>query len=387
MRKRSLLLGTCLCLVLSLTACDNKKTFGTQGATGTPSVSGEATPEATGEATPEATPEATGEAEKSNVSVELGQYKGLEVTMMSIEVTDEEIQAQLDAFNNVYGTPIPSDKKVVEEGDIVNIDYVGKIDGEAFTGGTDAGASLTIGSGQFIEGFESGLVGKNVGDTVDVQCTFPVDYSSTDVAGKDAVFTVTINFIDSGEKEPISDAVIAANDRNGNKTVDEYKEFIKTSIKSSKEYSANNQKIINIMQKAIDNATFTGLNQSEIDEFTAQMTSDYQNAAEMYGMDMESYVYYSFGGMSLEEFNTEMSKASEFNVRQRYLLEEIIKAENVTLSDEEYDETVANYMTDYGYTDKEQFITDMGGDEVVRESATLDKAKAIVLDSAIVKTE
>lgn len=386
MRKRSLLLGTCLCLVLSLTACGDKKNA-IEGTTGTPSVSGEATPEATPEATGEATPEATGEAEKSNVSVELGQYKGLEVTMMSIEVTDEEIQAQLDAFNNVYGTPIPSDKKVVEEGDTVNIDYVGKIDGEAFTGGTDAGASLKIGSGQFIEGFESGLVGKNVGDTVDVQCTFPEDYSSTDVAGKDAVFTVTINFIDSGEKEPISDAVVAANDSNGNKTVDEYREFIKTSIKSSKEYSANNQKIINIMQKAIDNATFTGLNQSEIDEFTAQMTSDYQNVAEMYGMDMESYVYYSFGGMSLEEFNTEMAKASEFNVHQRYLLEEIVKVENVTLSDEEYDETVADYMTDYGYTDKEQFITDMGGDEVVRESATLDKAKAIVLDSAIVKTE
>ncbi len=383
MRKKSLILSTCLCLVLSLTACGSKKTDTKEGVTETPSVTEAVTPEATPEATGEATPEVI----ESNVTVELGQYKGLEVTVMPTEVTDDEVQEILDSFNEAYGTAIPVDKKVVEDKDIVNIDYVGKIDGKEFDGGSAKGFSLTIGSGQFIEGFESGLIGKNVGDTVDVNCTFPENYVSSDLAGKDAVFTVTINFIDSGEKEPLSDAVVAANDTNGNKTVEEYREFIKSSLKSSKEYSANSQKQIDIMQKAIDNATFTGLNQAEIDQFVSEMTSDYENVAQTYGFTLEDYISYSFGGLSLEEFYSEIAKASEFNIRQKYLLEEVAKAENIVVSDEEYENIITEYMEYSGETDKDKVVTDLGGEEVIRNSILFDKASAIILESAVVVTE
>lgn len=372
MRKRSLLLGTCLCLVLSLTACSNKKSedSGNVGVTGTPSVTGEATPEAT----------------ESNVTVELGQYKGLEVTMMSTEVTDDEVQQILDSFNEAYGTSVPLDKKVVENGDIVNIDYVGKFDGVAFDGGTAKDASLTIGSGKFIDGFETGLIGKNVGETVDIKCTFPEDYPSTDVAGKEAVFTVTINFIDSGEKEPLSDAVVAANDTNGSKTVAEFREFVKSNLKSSKEQSANTQKQIDIIQKAIDNATFTGINQADIDQLASVMTSDYENVAKSNNIDLGAYIEFSLG-ISLDEFYSQVSKAADFNIHQNYLLKEVVKAENIAVSDEEYEKVISEYMTYSGETDKDKAVTDMGGEEAIKESLLFDEARAIVIDSAVVVTE
>ena len=348
MKKRALLLGTCLSLMLTMVACGNKDT-------------------------------------ESNVKVTLGQYKGIEVTMPSTEVTEEEVQERLDSFNNTYGTPIKvTDRTDVRDKDTVNIDYVGKIDGVAFEGGTATGAALTIGSGQFIEGFEDGLIGKNVGETVDVNCTFPEDYSNTEVAGKDAVFTVTINYIDSGEREPLTDEVIAANDTNGNKTIEEYKEYIKTNLQQTKESNANTQKELDILTKAIDNATFEGIQQKEFDDFETYMKQNYESAAAQYGVDLETYIYFFFGGMTLDEFNTELKSAAEFNVRQKYLFEEIIKEENLKLTDEEYEERLAVYMEEYGYTDKDQFVTDMGGKEIVENSALMDKVMDIIISSAVV---
>ncbi len=348
MKKRALLLGTCLSLMLTMVACGNKD-------------------------------------KESNVKVTLGQYKGIEVTMPSTEVTEEEIEERLDSFNETYGTPIKvTDRTDVRDKDTVNIDYVGKIDGVAFEGGTATGAALTIGSGQFIEGFEDGLIGKNVGETVDVNCTFPEDYSNTEVAGKDAVFTVTINYIDSGEREPLTDEVIAANDTNGNKTIEEYKEYIRTNLQQTKENNANTQKELDILTKAIDNATFEGIQQKEFDDFETYMKQNYESAATQYGVDLETYIYFFFGGMTLDEFNTELKSAAEFNVRQRYLFEEIIKEENLKLSDEEYEERLAVYMEEYGYTDKDKFVTDMGGKEIVENSALMDKVMDIIISSAVV---
>lgn len=367
MKKKALIMSACLCLVLSLSAC-GKKSESNSEATVTPSVT-----------------EGEQEATKSDVSVTLGQYKGIEVTMQSTEVTDEEVQQRVDSFNETYGTPIKvTDRTDVQDGDTVNINYVGKIDGVAFEGGTADNSPLTIGSGQFIDGFESGLVGKNVGETVDVTCTFPADYKNADVAGKEAVFTVTINFIDSGKKEPLTDEVVAANDTNGSKTIAEYEEYIRTNLKSTKESNAKTQKEIDIVTKAIENATFEGILQEEYDEYETYLKTNYETAATQYGIDLETFVYFFFGGMSLDDFNTELKSAAEFNVHQKYLLQEVVKAEELAITDEEYETKLAEYMEDYGYTDKDKFVTDVGGKDYIEQSALLDKAMDLILTSAVV---
>jgi trigger factor len=381
MKKKSLLLGTCLCLMLSLAACSKSKT--SEGDNVTPTAGEVASGGAitSGGAIDAGNLPST----DSDVVVTLGQYKGIEVTLTSSEVTDEEVQQQLDSFNQSYGVPIKvTDRTDVKDGDTVNIDYEGKIDGVAFEGGTATGSALTIGSGQFIDGFEDGLIGKNVGETLDVPATFPADYDNADVAGKEAIFTVTINYIQSGEYEPLTDAVVAANDTNGNKTVADYEAYIRESIKTSKETSAQQKKEIDIVTKAIENATFTNLEQSEFDTQAASMTEYYTNTATQYGIDLATYVYYFFGGMSIEDFNKELAKAAEFNVKQKYLLDAVVAEEKLELTETEYTDMLTQYMTDYEYTDAEKFVTDFGGKETVEKSMILDKAMDLILDSAVV---
>ncbi|MDD5934195.1 MAG: trigger factor [Clostridiales bacterium] len=392
MRKKTLLLGTCLCVALSLAACGNKNS-GSGKEEATPSVTGEATPSVTDEATPDPTQGAQEEAQPTltvanNVEVTLGQYKGIEVTMLPVEVTEEEIQSAVDTFNEHYGVAIPvKDKSVVESGDTVNIDYTGKMDGEEFAGGKDTDTTLTIGSNSFIPGFEDGLIGKKVGETVDINLTFPENYGAQDLAGKPAVFTVTINYIDSGEKEPITDEVIAKNDQNGNKTVEEYREFIRTNLTKSKEANAESQKQMDIMNAAIDNATFAGDIQVEIDSVKDQLKASFEQSATQYGLDLQTYIQAAFGGMTMDQFEEEVDKAANFKVRQKYLLLEISEQEKIDLSQEEYDKAVADYMKQYNYaeTDKEKFETDNGGKELVRQTLLLEKVRDIVLESAVVK--
>lgn len=385
MKKKTLLLGTCLCLMLSVAACGKK-----QDAEQNPSEVVTTTEQTNdGEATPtESLAEAPSEdpisKTYSKVTVTLGQYKGIEVTEMPIEVTDEEIQSQLDSFQEIYGKPIPlTDRTDVRTGDTVNIDYLGKIDDVAFDGGTATGATLTIGSGQFIPGFEDGLIGKKVGETLDVPCTFPETYSNNpDLAGKEAIFTVTINYIDSGKREELTDAVVAENDINGNKTIDQLTSYIKTTLTSNKEELKESQKVYDIMEKAIANTTFEDLDQAEIDDFAEYLTSSYEDYASQYGLGLEVYVGYM--GYTLDEFKAEMQKSAEFNIRKRYLLQQVVSSENITLTEEEYSNGLASYAKDYNYDDVAKFETAYGGRDVVQGDLLLDKANQMIIESAVV---
>ena len=161
--------------------------------------------------------------------VTLGEYKGLEVTLESTEVTDEEIDQQV-ASNLSASDKLEEVKEgTVESGDVANIDYEGKLNGEAFEGGTDKGYDLTIGSGTFIDGFEDGLIGKKIGDTVDLNLTFPENYGSTELAGKDVVFTVTINSVKRAPE--LTDALVAEIS-DEYKTVEEYRNSIKEQLET-----------------------------------------------------------------------------------------------------------------------------------------------------------
>ncbi|HCL01961.1 MAG TPA: trigger factor [Lachnoclostridium phytofermentans] len=344
MKKKALLLGLCGCLMLSVVACGKK----------------------------------------SGLDVTLGQYKGIEVTVEPVEITEEDVNKQLENFNNQKGKDVKiTDRTDVRDGDTVNIDYVGKIDGKEFDGGKDEGYNLKIGSKTFIDGFESGLVGKNVGETVDVPVTFPNPYDSNpDLAGKEAVFTVTVNYLTDGKKEPLTDEVVKQN--SDYETIDAYKDYIKTSLTKNAEQAAQTQKEIDIIQKAIDNTTFKNLEQKEFDTEEADMRAYYTSAASQYGVDLKTYILYVFG-MTEEQFNAEIKKAAEFNVKQRLMLDEVVKAEKLEITDEEYTEKVTEYAEQNSFKTVEEFEEAYKGKENVKIALLREKALDLVIDSAVVK--
>lgn len=345
MKKKALLLGLCGCLMLSVAACGSKK---------------------------------------SGTNVTLGQYKGIEVTVAPVEVTDEDVQKRLDSFNQQNGADVKiTDRTDVRDGDTVNIDYVGKVDGKEFEGGKDEGYNLKIGSNTFIEGFETGLIGAKVGETVDVDTKFPDPYTNNpDLAGKDAVFTVTVNYLTDGTKEPLTDEVVKAN--TDYETIDAYKEYVKTSLIKSAEDAAQTQKEIDIIQKAIDNTTFKNLEQTEYDKEEADMRTYYTNMASQFGVDLATYILYFFG-MTEEQFNTEIKTAAEFNVKQRYMLDEVVKAEKMDLTDEEYTQKVTEYTEQNEFESSEKFEEAYGGKENVKVALLREKALDLVIESAVVK--
>lgn len=347
MKKKALLLGLCGCLMLSVAACSKKS-------------------------------------DESGADVSLGQYKGIEVTVEPVEITEEDVQQQLDNLNSQYGADVKiTDRTDVRDGDTVNIDYVGKIDGVEFDGGKDEGFNLEIGSNSFIEGFETGLIGKNVGETVDVPATFPDPYSNNpDLAGKEAVFTVTINYLTDGTKEPLTDEIIKAN--TDHETIDAYKEYVKTSLTESAEQQAQTQKEIDIIQKAIDNTTFKNLEQEVYDKEETDMRAYYTSQASQYGVDLNTFILYFFG-MTEEQFNTEIKTAAEFNVKQRLMLDEVVKAEKLEITDEEYTEKVTEYAEQGDFESVEAFETAYEGKENVKIALLREKALDLVIESAVVK--
>lgn len=346
MKKKALLLGLCGCLMLSVVACSKKSSGG--------------------------------------VDVTLGQYKGIEVTVEPVEITEEQVNQQLDNFNKQKGKDVKiTDRTDVRDGDTVNIDYVGKVDGKEFDGGKDEGYNLEIGSNSFIDGFESGLIGKNVGETADVPVTFPNPYESNpDLAGKDAVFTVTVNYLTDGNKEPLTDEVVKQN--SDYETIDAYKDYIKTALTESAEQQAQTQKEIDIIQTAIDNTTFKNLEQKEYDAEETDMRAYYTSVASQYGVDLKTYILYFFG-MSEEQFNTEIKKAAEFNVKQRLMLDEVVKAEKLEITDEEYTDKVTEYTEQNNYKTVEEFEEAYKGKENVKIALLREKALDFVINAAVVK--
>ena len=177
-------------------------------------------------------------------------------------VSDADIQSYIEYLMSMYPSYEVSDKKTVESGDVVNIDYVGKIDGEEFSGGSATGQHLKIGSGSFIDGFEDGLIGKNVGETVDLNLTFPEDYSNnTDLAGKAVVFTVTINSIDT-EKEMVyddlTDEYVSENFGNkGISTVDDLKSQVSSVLENRNHSSKMTEIQSGVLQKLLDECEVT----------------------------------------------------------------------------------------------------------------------------------
>lgn len=313
------------------------------------------------------------------------QYKGVEYEPYDTEVTQEEIQARIDSFVNSHPVYTEvTDRDDVREGDTVNIDYTGYMDGEAFSGGSAKGYDLTIGSGQFIPGFESGLVGVKAGATVDVTATFPDPYQNNpDFSGKEAVFTVTVNSIRLKEDTGLTDELVAANTDYA--TAADYRAYIESSLRTQKESYAQNIKQSRVMNNLIEKTEFTGIAQEDIDSYYESSRSYYNELAQIYestyGYSFSTFILYFFGCSSEEEYDQLLRTQAELEVKRTLILYYVIDKENITVTDEEYAQALARYATQYNTT-AEELAAQVEASRL-QLLARQEKAEQLIYDNAV----
>lgn len=321
MKKKLIILGMCVALACSAAACgkDEKE----------PASSGEVA--SSGEFSVEKT-KADMKGTQYKSTVELGQYKGLKVGESDSVATAGEIDQAIENIlsNNAEAEKVESG--VVENGDVANIDFVGKMDGKEFDGGSGEAYDLEIGSGSFIAGFEDGLIGKKVGEKVDLDLTFPKDYKDSsgnvsELAGKDVVFTVTINYITRRIKPELSDAFVKEKCQTyDSETVAELKDYLADQI-------VLNKKLTAIWQTILDDSKVT-FNEEEVNKLVSQMKEQYSAYYTAYGLSLEDY--YEYAGITEEEFNADMRESVESSLTNIVISMNIARKEGIEVTEEEY---------------------------------------------------
>ena len=314
--------------------------------------------------------------------VTLGEYKGVEVTLDEPEITDEYLDGYIEYVqqNNAVSTPVTD--RAVEMGDVVNIDYVGKIDGVAFDGGSAQGSDLTIGSGQFIDGFEDGCIGMKVGETKDVEATFPDPYKNNpDLAGKVAVFTVTVNSISVEEIPELTDEYVQSLSLEGCTNVEEYRAYVYDVLLEQQQESYESDKADLAYEKVAAECEFKDAPEAMVTRMNNTLTSNLSSYASMYGVDLGTYVSTMYGGTA-EEYETTLLEQSKMMAQHYLMMQAIADREGLSVSDEELEEQLSQEAQDYGYETVEEYksLVDV---EAFREYLMTQKVLAFLGENAV----
>lgn len=348
--KRSLKLGAaCLGMAVLLCACGKGSTESTEAASSE-----------TETAQSEAVSETVAETEDTNVypyeydvesMVKLGEYKGLTYTETDVSVSDDEVESQINSTLTAHATAEQITDRAVEDGDTVNIDFEGKIDGKTFDGGTASGASLTIGSGTFIDGFEDGLIGVKPGDKTTLKLKFPDEYkTNTDLAGKDVTFDVTVNYIKGDDIVPeLDDDFVKGLNIDGVSNVKEYRAYVKSQLQANKESEAEKSKQSELLQQAVDNAEIKEIPEELVIQYATQYTDYYKQYASYFGLELSDFLT-QYMNQTEEEFNQSAQDYGKERAGYMLVVSAIAKAEKVDV-DALYDEKVAQYAEQSGYAD------------------------------------
>ena len=311
--------------------------------------------------------------------VKVGQYKGLEMEAIKVSVSDEEVDAQVET--NVENTKTTEKKKEgkVAKKDKVNIDYEGKINGKTFDGGSAEGYDLTIGSGSFIDGFEDGLIGKKVGSTQELKLKFPDDYQEEDVAGKDVVFTVKINYISEDVIPEYNDAWVAKN--SDVKTVSDYEKLIKDQLLEDKEEEAKNTKISELWSEVTENSEVLKYPEEEVNTYIEEIENQYQTMADSYGLELKD-LWEQYGIESEEDYDAQNKEAAQAYVKEQMILYSIAEQEDLSYSKDE-EEELRDAIDKAGYTE-ETFKQNYGQDidSYVEAALTFQKVGEFLFDNA-----
>ena len=310
--------------------------------------------------------------------VTLGQYKGIEVPENKVEVTDEEIEAELKKVQEQNAREITVDRPA-ENGDTVVIDFEGSVDGEVFEGGTAENHPLVLGSGSFIPGFEDQLVGATADSDVEVNVTFPEDYQAKDLAGKAAVFKVKVHEIKKKELPEINDEF--AQDVSEFDTLDEYKEDVKKGIAEQKEKAVRQEKQEKIIRQIVENAEMD-IPDSMVVTQTRQMMDQFAQQMQSNGLSMAQY--YQFTGLTPDGLLEQMKPQAQKNIENRLVLEAIAAAEGITASEEEVEKEFANIAERYGLTvDKVKEIFADEETENIKSDIAAQKALDMITEAAV----
>ncbi|MBO7634906.1 MAG: trigger factor [Lachnospiraceae bacterium] len=322
-----------------------------------------------------------------NVTVTLGQYKGIEVDYEYTPVTDEDVDDQIDAFMEDSSEEIEITDRPAEMGDVVLIDYTGYMDGEEFEGGADTDFELELGSGRFIPGFEEGLVGANTGETVDVNVTFPDPYTNNEAySGKPAKFVVTVNAIYTLEVPELNDEFIAENTEYS--TVEEYRNSIREELEAEATQEADDIAQNAIAQKVIENCTFEGDIDEEIADTVAYWKDYYDNMYKSYyGMDAAT-LFAMYYGWTPAEYDKFMEDQYTFTIKYSRTLDKIAEVEGFDVSEEEFETKFEEYFFDYyGFETREEVLEAISQeeiDEMINNAVRQEKAEKLIMDNAII---
>lgn len=309
-------------------------------------------------------------------SIKLGKYKGIELTVAKAEATEEELNAQIQQI--LDANPDYSEvNREAKEGDTVNINYKGLLNGEAFEGGTDEEFDLELGSNSFIEGFEEGLVGVKKGEQKNLNLTFPDPYQNAELAGKDVVFEVTVNAVKEKKVPELNDEFIQKISPNDG-TVENFKEELAKSIVEQKQYDIETQRNIDLMEAILNDSEVVCATDDIKAEYEIQIAS-YTSQAQMYGMQFADFA--SVYGMDESQFKNELYELARDITKQKIVYQEISKLENIVVTDE--DKT--NLAKANGHDTVDALIEAYSAKEV--ETAALSqKVLDFLLENSVIKT-
>ena len=377
MKKRAIMISMLLVMALSVTGCSQKtatKDKDTKTEETAKTDDAEETESDNTEDTSEDTP-TTAEL-MAGIDVEkgvtLGDYKGVTVEKTIQSVTDEDVQNEID--NALANYPVEVDQ-AAKEGDTVNIDYVGKIDGEEFDGGSDQGADLKLGSGKFIDGFEDGLIGARKGETRTLNLTFPEDYTQ-DLAGKAVEFTVTVNAV----KEPLSEPTDqwVADNIEGYDNIADYKAGIRSEQEESNEQTAENQVRYAAWTQVIDNCTINEYPETLVEVGKKLYEQQVETYAKYAGMELDAYIESS--GLTQEEYQSNMEEYGKNVAAQALVCQAICDKEGFAIGDDDYQKALQDMLTEYGCTEDELIQT--YGQDNVEQSIMLNRVSNLILENA-----
>lgn len=309
---------------------------------------------------------------KLDKKVTLGQYKGLEVTSVSTEVSESEIDAQIYAYMLECGDIFAVYEGTAENGDTVNINYSGSIDGVVFEGGTAEGYNLTLGSNTFIPGFEEQLVGMSVGDEKDITVTFPEDYGNSDLAGQEAVFAIKVNYL---FPDKMTEEMFAKLNETDFASLAEFRAYVKDFLMNKREETLRNMVDGQLMQSIMADSTVTGIPTWLKESQNKIIYSNYAEPAASMQMSVEDYVRLNFN-MTVDELVEDFAK-------RRMIIAKIAQDENLIPSEEEINQYMVDVAKSYNL-DPEAFCSQNNvGYEDFRESLTSDKVYDFLYENAV----
>ena len=307
--------------------------------------------------------------------VKLPNYKGMELEKVITPVTEEAVDAEINsALENI---PVEDPKGVVYEGATANIDYEGKIDDVAFDGGTSKGFDLKIGSGAFIPGFEEQLIGMKKGETKDIDVTFPEEYNE-EVAGKDAVFTVTVNDVKMALDAPTDEWVA---DNTDYKNVDEYRAGVEKEIAEYNEQTAEGGLAQQAMTKLFEEAEVISYPDGIIDYGEQIYEQNVQQYADYSGQTIEEFV--ESQGMTMEQFNTEKEESAKGIADQVLIINAVAQAEGMKVGDEAYKAELAKILEETQM--EEEALYETYGKDNIEQNVLVRCVQNLILDSANIK--